>query len=105
MVKRLFRSYIDSFGGLSREIWWLSLITLINRAGTMVIPFLSLYLTKDLSFSLENVGIIMSFFGLGSLAGSWIGGKLTDIFGLKIEERTLPNQLKQNREELTMKFN
>ena len=47
----------------------------------MVIPFLSLYLTKDLMFSLESVGIIMTFFGLGSLVGSWIGGKLTDIFG------------------------
>jgi len=59
----------------------LSLITLINRAGTMVIPFLSLYLTQDLGFTLENVGIIMSCFGLGSLVGSWLGGKLTDLFG------------------------
>lgn len=47
----------------------------------MVIPFLSLYLTQDLGFTLENVGIIMSCFGLGSLIGSWLGGKLTDIFG------------------------
>lgn len=59
----------------------MSLITLINRAGTMVIPFLSLYLTQDLGFTLENVGIIMSCFGLGSLVGSWLGGKLTDLFG------------------------
>ena len=47
----------------------------------MVIPFLSLYLTDDLGFSLENVGFIMTCFGLGSLAGSWLGGKLTDILG------------------------
>ncbi len=57
------------------------MITLINRSGTMVIPFLSLYLTKDLGFSLESVGLIMTFFGLGSLVGSWIGGRLTDRFG------------------------
>ncbi len=74
----LFRS---SYLGLSREVWYLALITLINRAGTMVIPFLSLYLTKDKGYSLEQVGWIMSCFGLGSVVGSWIGGKLTDRIG------------------------
>ncbi len=80
-MKRLFNSYINTFKGLSREVWWLALITLINRAGTMVIPFLSLYLTKDLEFSLANVGWVMTAFGLGSVVGSYIGGKLTDQFG------------------------
>ncbi|NAS11187.1 MFS transporter [Poritiphilus flavus] len=80
-MKTLYLNYINSFKGLSSEVWWLALITLINRAGTMVIPFLSLYLTNDLGLSLENVGIIMTSFGLGSLVGSWLGGKLTDLFG------------------------
>lgn len=47
----------------------------------MVIPFLSLYLTKSLGFTLENVAWIMSCFGLGSVMGSWLGGKLTDRIG------------------------
>jgi len=80
-MQKLFRSYLDSFGGLRKEIWLLSLVTLINRAGTMVIPFLSLYLTKSRGFSLEEVGWILSFFGLGSVTGSWLGGKLTDKIG------------------------
>jgi len=80
-MRLLYTSYINSFRGLSIEVWWLALVTLINRAGTMVIPFLSLYLTQDRGFTLENVGVIMSCFGLGSLFGSWLGGKLTDIFG------------------------
>ena len=80
-MKRLFSNYIKTFGGLSREVWWLALITLINRAGTMVIPFLSLYLTTDLHFSLDEVAWIMTAFGFGSLTGSWIGGKLTDKIG------------------------
>lgn len=80
-MQNLFRSYFESFRGLRREIWLLSLITLINRAGTMVIPFLSLYLTKSRGFSLDEVGWIMSFFGLGSVTGSWLGGKLTDKIG------------------------
>lgn len=75
------RGYLDTFRGLSKEVWWLALITLINRAGTMVIPFLSLYLTTHLKFTLDDVAWIMSAFGLGSLVGSWCGGKLTDKFG------------------------
>jgi predicted MFS family arabinose efflux permease len=47
----------------------------------MVIPFLSLYLTEDLSFSKNEVGWIMFAFGLGSVAGTWIGGKVTDSIG------------------------
>ena len=73
--------YVNTFRGLSKEVWWLSLITLINRAGTMVIPFLSLYLTTNLDFTLDQVAWIMSAFGLGSIVGSWIGGKLTDTIG------------------------
>ena len=80
-MKNLFRSYFESFGGLRKEIWLLSVITLINRAGTMVIPFLSLYLTKSRGFTLEEVGWILTFFGLGSVTGSWLGGKLTDKIG------------------------
>ena len=80
-MKKIYFKYLDTFKGLSKEIWWLSLITLINRAGTMVIPFLSLYLTKSLNFSLSQVGWIMTCFGLGSVIGSWLGGKLTDKIG------------------------
>ncbi len=74
-------AYLNTFKGLSREVWWLALITLINRAGTMVIPFLSIYLTTDLNFSRPDVAWIMSAFGLGSVAGSWLGGKMTDKIG------------------------
>ena len=81
MVRKIFNSYKDSFSGLSKEVWWLSLITFINRAGTMVLPFLSLYLTEYLNLSLVQVGWIMTSFGVGSLVGSYLGGKLSDRFG------------------------
>ena len=73
--------FIDPYKGLSKEIWILTLVTLINRAGAMVIPFLSLYLTKSLGFTHTEVSLIMMFFGIGSLFGSWVGGKLTDKIG------------------------
>ena len=80
-MKKLFKNYINTFKGLSIEVWWLALITFINRSGTMVIPFLSLYLNKSLHFSIPDVGWIMSFWGLGSVVGTWLGGKLTDKIG------------------------
>lgn len=81
LFTRGYRFYIGSFAGLSREVWILALITFVNRAGTMVVPFLSLYLTKDMGLTLEEVGWIMSCFGAGSVVGSWLGGKLTDKLG------------------------
>jgi len=81
MLKRLTNLYGDSFRGLSKEIWCLALVTFINRAGTMILPFLSKYLKEDLDFTYGEVGWVMVFFGVGSLIGSWIGGKLTDKIG------------------------
>jgi len=80
-MKNIYQKYISSFKGLSKEIWFLAFVTFINRAGTMVLPFLSRYLNEELEFTLENVGIILSFFGLGSLVGHYLGGKLTDKLG------------------------
>lgn len=77
----LIKTYRDSFTGLSSEVWWLALVTLINRAGAMVIPFLSIYMEDELEFSKPNIGWVMTAYGAGSLVGSWAGGKLTDRFG------------------------
>ncbi|WP_396212293.1 MDR family MFS transporter [Flavobacterium sp.] len=81
MIKNAFRKYIDNFRGFRREIWILTLVTFINRAGTMVLPFLSKYLNDDLHFSLPQIGNILVCFGLGSMVGSWLGGKLSDKIG------------------------
>ena len=81
MFKNAFRKYIDNFRGFSREVWILTLITFINRAGTMVLPFLSKYLKEDLGFSYLQIGNILFWFGVGSMAGSWLGGKLSDKIG------------------------
>ncbi len=81
MFNKAFNNYINNFKGFTREIWILTLITFINRAGTMVVPFLSKYLKEDLHFSYDQVGWIMVCFGTGSMLGSWLGGKLSDKIG------------------------
>ena len=81
MLKTAFQRYIDNFRGFKREVWILAIVTFINRAGVMVVPFLSKYLKEDLHFTYSEVGWIMVAFGVGSLAGSWLGGKLSDKIG------------------------
>lgn len=44
-LRKLGRSYVRAFSGLPGEVWILAFATLVNRAGTMVLPFLTLYLT------------------------------------------------------------
>ena len=78
---KLINLYTSSFKGLSQESWMLALVMLINRAGSMVLPFLGVYMTNHLHFSIENSGIVLSFFGIGSVIGSWFGGMITDKIG------------------------
>src|SRR5215471_16756264 len=70
--------YKNAYSGLSRPIWWLGLVMLVNRAGTMVIPFLTLYLREEKNFSISNAGLIIAFYGVGAIGGNFLGGKLTD---------------------------
>ncbi len=81
MLQAGFQKYINNYRGFSREIWILAIITFINRAGVMVVPFLSKYLNENLHFSLKEVGWILIGFGVGSVCGSWLGGKLSDKIG------------------------
>lgn len=83
MINQVISSYRTSFAGLSRESWLLSLVMLINRAGTMAIPFMSLYVTVKLGRSLADAGLIITLFGVGSVIGALLGGFLTDRIGFR----------------------
>lgn len=81
MLQSLLQLYAKSFQGLTREIWILSIITFVNRSGTVVFLFLAIYLSEQLGFSKTQIAFIMSFHGIGSVAGGYIGGRLTDSVG------------------------
>jgi len=72
------RTYIDAFRGIQREVWYIALIQLINRSGMMVVPFMTLYLTQDLSWTKTQAGIATACFGFGNLVGSFLGGWLAN---------------------------
>src|ERR1700722_8102702 len=74
--------YKNAYSGLSRSTWLLSLVMLVNRSGTMVLPFMTIYLT-GIGFSLIQAGIVVGLFGAGAVCGAFIGGKLTDRLGFR----------------------
>ena len=65
---------------LPRAAWVLFLGTFLNKFGTFVIPFLTLYLTQR-GFSLNDAGLAMSAYGVGGLIASALGGHLADVIG------------------------
>lgn len=74
--------YTNAYKGLSKSTWLLSLVMLVNRSGTMVIPFMTIYLTQpSMGYSIGQAGLVMGIFGLGAICGGFIGGKLTDLLG------------------------
>jgi len=80
MLTPVFATYKNAYTGLSRSTWLLSIVMLINRSGTMVVPFLTLYLIS-MGYSVSRAGLVFAFFGLGAFSGAFVGGKLTDKIG------------------------
>lgn len=81
MLFRLYTHWRNSYTGIPATIWLLSLVSLINRCGAMVIAFLTIYLTHALGFGIREAGYVTGFFGAGALLGAYLGGRLTDRFG------------------------
>jgi predicted MFS family arabinose efflux permease len=81
MLSSTINLYKNSYGGLSRNTWLLSLVMLINRSGTMVVPFMTIYLTQELGVGIGKAGFVMSLFGAGAIIGALIGGRVTDKTG------------------------
>ncbi|MBL8114393.1 MAG: MFS transporter, partial [Acidobacteria bacterium] len=48
---------------LHRDVWVLFAATLVNRMGTMVLPFLALYVTRDLGLSEDRAGLTLLVYG------------------------------------------
>jgi hypothetical protein len=62
---------------LPREVWLLSAATLVNRAGTMVLPFLVLYLTRTLGITPAHAALSLTVYGIAALITMPIAGRLT----------------------------
>jgi len=81
MLQKLYTHWLESYRGIPRVIWYISIVSLVNRCGAFVISFLAIYMTKKLGYPLEQAGYVMTCFGVGALTGAFVGGKLTDRLG------------------------
>jgi len=77
-------------GALPREVWLLCLATLVNRAGTMVLPFLTLYLTVDRQLPAATAGMALTVYGIAAIVIAPLSGRLSDqLGGLRIIKLSL----------------
>lgn len=80
MISSTINLYQQAYSGLTRRIWMLSIVMLINRIGTMVLAFMTLY-CRHLGFTLEQGGLVVGIYGIGAVTGALIGGRISDTFG------------------------
>jgi MFS family permease len=80
---KLISLYKNAYSGLPKNIWLLSWVMLINRSGTMVVAFLTLYCTQHLKLTEKYAGIAVAAYGFGAILGALIGGRLSDKVGYK----------------------
>jgi len=81
MIRSSIAAYRNAYLGLSGATWWLALVMFVNRAGTMVLPFMTVYLRDEMHYSIAQAGLEIALFGMGAILGNYVGGKLTDKIG------------------------
>jgi MFS family permease len=71
---------IATLRGFPREVWILFFGTFLNKFGTFVIPFLTIYLRRK-GFTASEAAITLGAYGAGHFAASVLGGYLADRLG------------------------
>lgn len=66
---------------IPKNIWLLASATLINRTGTMVLPFIALYANQELKVSEGDAGLVLAAYGIGAFVTAPFAGKLSDKIG------------------------
>lgn len=78
------RAIMLPYVGLPPIAYWLCLGQFINRTGTMVVPFLALYLVDDLGMPKAYAPLAMACLGTGGILAQLTGGHLADFLGRRI---------------------
>lgn len=66
---------------LPRIVHVLAIAGFVNRAGTMVVPFLVLYLVRHEHLSEGSAGLVVASYGVGAVVVAPIAGRLVDAWG------------------------
>ena len=78
MIRAKLRTVAASAPRVYWYVWW---GTLVNRLGGFVVPLLTIYLTTQRRFAVDEAGAVVMWFGAGQVAASIHGGQLTDRLG------------------------
>jgi len=73
-------NFITSMRALPPAVWVLCIGTFINKFGTFVIPFMTLYLKRS-GYTLTDTGLVLAAYGTGNFFASGYGGYLADKIG------------------------
>src|SRR5437870_5857045 len=71
---------LASLKALPRPAWILFLGVFLNKFGSFVVPFLTLFLTRQ-GYSMGDAGLAIGAYGAGHFVASGLGGYLADTFG------------------------
>ena len=78
----MFNRIRSTFSDSPRSFWTLIGASFIDRlGGALIFPFLSLYITNRFHVGLTEVGLLLGVWSISGLAGSMVGGAMTDRFG------------------------
>src|SRR5438874_5878856 len=70
----------DNLRALPRGAWIILIVSFVNKFGTFVLPFLTIYLIR-IGYSTAQAGLAVGAYGIGSLCASFLGGHLADRLG------------------------
>ena len=71
----------EPVGKLPRPFWFIWAGTLVNRCGSFVMPFLTIYLTQQRQLSIAQAGGVVALWGAGGSVAAPLGGYLADHIG------------------------
>lgn len=78
LIKPLIKNYFGNYTGLHKACWQGIFLNFIESALAAVYYFLSIYFVDVLRMNIKIAGIIISFYGLGTILGGFVGGKMSD---------------------------
>ena len=82
-VSSVFRDAIRPYIDLPAAVHVLCLGSFVNRAGSFVMVFMTIYVSEQLGFGVAFAANCFGVFGVGSVVSSLAGGLLADRFGRK----------------------
>jgi MFS family permease len=81
---KMIKDLLSIYYGFPKVVYFIFVARFINAMGFFVFPFLTLFLTRNLSLGADKVGIYLMLVEIGRISGALLGGKITDYLGRKL---------------------